>query len=209
MADTSTMASTKTHDTLAAATAMEKTLRSKYPDKYGKKGGFEGYGYGTDQYVCTTFASKVLASAGYDVSRAIDKQVNIVIDWKKETGKPKPSAKETQAALASLVSQGDPRTKGVVLALVESGQGAEIKTGELEPGDFVQYWYQSGKKIAGHVVQVVEVIAPGEKFKAHGSHGSKHGVGIITVKLKSEKMKRVYAVRPKFSAHHRAVGESR
>lgn len=209
MAETSTVTKPKTGDTLAVATAMEKELRSKYPDTYGKKEGFEGYGYGKDQYVCTTFACKVLAEAGYDVSRGIDKQVNIVIDWKKETGKAKPTAKDTQQALAALVSKNDPRTKGIVQALVESGQGAEVDSAALQPGDFVQYWYLSGTHIAGHVVQVVEVVAPGEKFKGHGSHGSKHGVGVITVKLKSKKLKRVYAVRPKFSPYFSEIGESR
>ena len=208
MADTTTIAEPKTRDTLAAATAMEKKLRKKYPDTYGRKGGFEGYGYGKDQFVCTTFACKVLADAGYDVSPAISKQINIVIDWKKETGKAKPSAKETQAALAQLVSKGDERTKGVVRALVDSKQGVEVDTAALQPGDFVQYWYRSGTHIAGHVVQVVEVVAPGAKFKAHGSHGSKHGVGIITVQLKSDKMSRVFAVRPKFSPHYGETGES-
>jgi hypothetical protein len=201
MAETSTMPKTKVRDTLAAATAVEKTLRSKYPDKYGVKDGFDGYGSGKDRYVCTTFASKVLKTAGYDISPKVNRQINISgIDWKKETGKPKPSSEDTLAALAQLVSKGDPRTKGVVLALVESGQGVEIDTKALLPGDFVQYWYRSGKHLLGHVVQVVEVVAPGEKFKAHGSHKSTHGVGIITVKVKSKK--RVYAVRPKFSPHY-------
>ena len=208
MAETSTAAEPKIRDTLGTATAMEKELRAKYPDMYGKKTGFEGYGYGKDQYVCTTFASKVLSRAGYDITPAIDKQINIVIDWKKETGKAKPTAKDTQNQLAKLVAERDPRTKGVVHALVSSGLGVEVAPNELMPGDFVQYWYRSGKHIAGHVVQVVDVIAAGEKFKAHGSHGSKHGVGTITVKLKSPKMQRVYAVRPKFS-HHKEVDASK
>ena len=199
MADTNTAAQSQIRDTLAAATALEKTLRGKYPDTYGKKAGFEGYGYGKDQYVCTTFASKVLAKAGYQVAQPVDQQINIAINWEKETGKKKPTAKDKQKKLASLVSGGDPRTKGVVLALVNSDQGVEIGLDQLRPGDFVQYWYDSKGKIAGHVVQVVEVVSTGEKIKAHGSHGSKHGVGTINVTLTGKKMKRVYAVRPKFS----------
>ena len=103
MADPNTAVASKRRDTLAAAIAMEKELHNKYPAKYGKKDGFEGYGYGKDQYVCTTFACKVLSRAGYDISPAVDKQVNIVIDWKKETGKAKPTAKDTQSTLAKLL----------------------------------------------------------------------------------------------------------
>lgn len=184
--------------TLREAMALEDELRKKHPN-YGKEAGFEGYGEGKDQYVCTTFAQEVLRRAGYEISGDIGKQLNISIDWEKELGKKKPSKDEKKRALADLVKQGDPRTKGVVLALVSSGQGVEIQVDDLQPGDFVQYWYASG----GHVIQVKEVQRQKGSLivQAHGSHGSKHGVATITLTLKkkgklSSWLKKVYCVRP-------------
>ena len=116
--------------TLKAAFAIERQLRAKHPD-YGKEDGFDGYKFdppkGKDLWDCTTFAREVLDQAGYDVSGSIGRKILIAeFDWKKETGKPDPSQDEITATLAELVEREDPRTKGVVHALVESGQGTEI-----------------------------------------------------------------------------------
>jgi len=182
-------------NTLKVALDLEKDLRKRHPD-YAKKGGFQGYGTGKDQYVCTTFAAEVLKRAGYKITGKVDKKININIDWKKETGAKKPSKEQKQEALAKLLEADDPRIKGVVNALVSSGQGVEITPEQLQPADFVQYWYKSKKDIGGHVVQVVKVLSPGKKIRAHGSHGSKRGVATITVYLTSKKMMKVYCVRP-------------
>lgn len=171
----------KLRDTLEVAKVLETQLRAEHPG-YGSK--FVGYGHGEDQYVCTTFAQKVLSDAGYTITRKTAGKINIAIDPKKEN-------------LAELVEANDARTKGVVTALVDSGQGEEIQIGQLQKGDFVQYWYKKNGALLGHVVQVEEVIKPGNSIKAHGSHGTTNGVATMTVYLTGKNILKVYCVRPK------------
>ena len=183
-------AESKLKDTLQEALALEKELRAKHPD-YAKQGGFQGYGENrVDQYVCTTFAEEVLKRGGYKVTGAVRGQINIAINWEAELGKKEPTKEERLEALAKLVAQGDPRTKGVVTALVSSKQGTEVTADQLRPGDFVQYW---SSYTSGHVVQVSEVLSPGV-IMAHGSHLSTRGVTTVEVNLKTKK--KVYCVRP-------------
>ena len=167
----------KLKDTLKEALDLEEALRKKHK-RYGKKDGFQGYGEGKDQYVCTTFAQEILGRAGYKLTGMTKGQINIAL-----------SAKEKER-LGKLVREGDPRTKGIVTALVNSKQGVEISIDQLEPGDFVQYWSSYS---SGHVVQVREVLKPGI-IMAHGSHKSTRGVATLEVNLNT-KIK-VYCVRP-------------
>lgn len=204
-------------DVVKTALEIEKDLRNRIPN-YGKReikkkgkvinDAFEGYGRGEDKYVCTTFAYKVLQEAGFDVSGDMKKDVNININWKKELGKGA-TAEEKRDRLKRLVRKGDERTKGIVYALTKSGQGEEVELENIQAGDFLQYWYKSGKGVGGHVVLVQEVLKRKGKrvdLKVHGSHGSTHGVASKTIHLLDKKgrlvkqKKKAYAVRPKLKS---------
>lgn len=205
----------KLNDTLKAALELEKELRQKHAD-YGEKGGFQGYGTGQDQYVCTTFAREVLKRAGYDVSGGIWKQINVSINWQKELGKKNPNKEEESAALKRLVLAGDPRTKGIVTGLVESKQGIEVSIDQLQEGDFIQYWYANkAGGVSGHVVQVRKVNSAGDTVRVdvHGSHGMTRGVDTIPLTLRKEGkqpnwLKKVYCVRPTGSQANEAVSSA-
>jgi hypothetical protein len=197
--------------------------------KVWEPSGFVGYGTkkeGPGKYVCTTFALKVFKEAGYDVSGEFGDRLNVRL-WRKRI-KDFPIAerkaeklrrqKEMERLVREAVAakgEGDERLKGVVYALVKSNQGDEIEVSQLQPGDFVQYWYGAA---SGHVVQVADVI-PGKgkalAIWAHGSHGGdirayddpskrgRHGVGLIRLPLlkesgaKADWLKLIYCVRPR------------
>lgn len=83
--------------------------------------------------------------------------------------------------LGSAVVSRDPRTKGVVRAIAETiGCGKEIAVPEVEPGDFIQYWYRSGSgKWLGHASIVSRVWSPQEgdvRVAIFGSHKSKNRI---------------------------------
>lgn len=206
--------------TLQVAIALETDLRQRIPD-YAKKGGFAGWRkeQGEDRYVCTTFAQKVFKEAGYDVSGKFSKRINIRI-WKKKLeyfpeAEQEAEKKRRARVLREKLRKNRPEVKGVVTALVESGQGIELSSPlELKSGDFVQYW---GKSLKGHVVQVVAVIPSDTEWKivAHGCHAGavrayadrsvkgQSGVGVITPTLMRKRRGkwrlakwRVYCVRP-------------
>lgn len=172
--------------TLDVGLALEKEVRDRHKD-YGTT--FNGYGSGTDKYVCTTYVVEVLKRAGYDITSDIAGKINI-------TGLP-----SDLAELQKRVEADDVRAKGVVHALQEAGLGTEItdvKT--VKPGDFVQYWAHFPKGdgttvFGGHSGQVHEVTAPG-KINLHGSHASKNGITTLKGVSLTNKV-RAYAVRPK------------
>lgn|SRR5574341_143292 len=186
-------AESTTPQTLTAAKDLESELRKAHPD-FGK--GFNGYGDGKDQYVCTTFVAEVLKRSGYEMAGGVQNKVNINLDWKSLTGVKDPSQSDKQQALKNLVAADDPRIRGVVTALVDSHQGTAISdVRQLQQGDFVQYWYiDKNGNMAGHVVQVEKVVGPG-KILAHGSHSGTKGVATISLNL--NQFKHVYSVRPK------------
>ncbi len=178
-----------TKNTLETALALEEQLRAEHAN-YGTDE-FNGYGYGDDQYVCSTFTEKVLEEAGYDLNAQLRAEININIA---ELAGLK--GEDFYAKLDALVMAGDERTKGVVKALASSGQGREVVVGQeaLEPGDFVQYWYWSKGHLFGHSVQVQKVNTDGT-VNLHGSHSSKKGVGTLT-SVNLTKMAYAYAARP-------------
>ncbi len=175
-----------TKDVVATAEAIQASLKKRHPG-YGTT--FNGYGSGSDKYVCTTFVQTVLEQSGYKMDKKTKGLVNI-------TGV---GADELEDAVAN----GDDETKGVVTALVNSEQGLEVPidaakpTALLEPGDFVQYWYhytsKGQQKLAGHVI-IVHAVTDDKHVTALGSHHSKKGVADLKGLNLSTKLK-VYAVR--------------
>lgn len=144
---------------------------------------YENVVYGTkkDQLVCTTYVQQTLRDSGYNISGDVARQINI------NTLKPGEDLK-------TLVASGDPRTKGVVHALASSGQGREVSVSNVQPGDFVQYWYEKGGQMMGHSAQVVRVHPDG-RVDLHGAHGSKNKVTTLEgVNLQTKS--RSYVVRP-------------
>jgi hypothetical protein len=108
---------------------------------------------------CTTFIEAVLRDAGYDVDGplalgALAVSIHDAVNIRAESGqladgqRVRPVLPELLAPdadrgrlLATLVGDGDPRTRGVALALVASGQGAAVVGMDaLRPGDVVQTW---------------------------------------------------------------------
>lgn len=85
-----------------------------------------------------------------------------------------------QDNLGRLVSARDQRTKGVVAAIVSLKVGMEIVPSEVQPGDFIQYWYRSNGKWAGHTAIVVSVRENGGKVECrlYGSHQSSNGIAV-------------------------------
>lgn len=94
----------------------------------------------------------------------------------------------------------DPRMKGVVYALTElSKHGKEVPRGEVQPGDFVQYWmYSAGQRnFFGHA-GVVEKVQNG-RIWLYGAHKSTNGIGVapdVGLRLTAP-LRAIYAVRLK------------
>lgn len=146
---------------------------------------------GPDKYVCTTYVAKILKDAGYEINKAVSRRINMTDVSKSEIKK--------------LLEKNDPKIKGVVTALVESGQGKEISIAELQPGDLVQWWTPTKTSGFGHVVIVKEVLPKAKNGQwwmvVHGSHYSKGGVTDMRVQLlrkggKPITNKKFFCVRP-------------
>ena len=82
---------------------------------------FNGYGSGTNQYVCTTYVSKVLRNVGFPFEKgdAVDRNINI---RGLDLGADPPTK------LGELVRAGNEKTKGVVHALTIKKWGTEAQT---------------------------------------------------------------------------------
>ena len=96
---------------------------------------FNGYGSGTNQYVCTTYVSKVLRNVGFPFEKgdAVDRNINI---RGLDLGADPPTK------LGELVRAGNEKTKGVVHALTIKKWGTEVTDLDtVQPGDCCQYWY--------------------------------------------------------------------
>ena len=116
----------------------------------------------------------------------------------------------TPAELKEMVKQGDERIKGVVTALVKTGQGVEIDLDQLQEGDLVQYWFAGGT--AGHVVIVSKVNKEPDgtlKIDMMGSHRSMGGVSVLkdfTLRKKGKlEVTQAFCVRPKSSPYYSEV----
>jgi cell wall-associated NlpC family hydrolase len=134
-------------------------------------------------YNCTTFVQAALEEAGFDITPAVSKRIQM-----SDLG---------GMNLFSLVRAGDPRIKGVVSALVDSGQGTDVTDQSLRPGDVVQMWrgvgttLNGGGDVEGHT-GIVE-SANGNTVTLLGAHQSLGAVGEKNYNLNNWK---VWAVRP-------------
>jgi hypothetical protein len=143
---------------------------------------------------CTAYVIAALKHAGFDTT-AVAGQEYTVADAINMNSRVIKASED----LETLVKHGDERTKGVVAALVASGQGDEVEMaqpGKLKRGDIVQYWYYSeeaGKKVLmGHTAVV---LGGGKKVRLQGSQQGQVG----EIQTGFTKVIKAYAVRPKVS----------
>ena len=138
------------------------------------------------RYDCTTFVEELLKQAGFRTGGDIGRRINIVM-----TG-------PDTARLKQLVVAKDAKIKGVVEALVSSGQGGEV-TGmsSLQPGDVLQLWRIQDERPGGHTGIVKSVDATRKEVVLVGAHTS--GVGAKKFVLDASVMgwPTWFAVRPK------------
>lgn len=135
------------------------------------------------RYNCTTFVQTVLGEAGFDITRSVSTRIQM---------------SDLQGMnLLSLVRSGDTRIKGVVSALVDSGQGTEVTGQPLRPGDIVQMWRGVGTTLngGGDAVGHAGIVesANGNTVTLLGAHQSIGAVGEKDYNLNNWK---VWAVRP-------------
>jgi hypothetical protein len=113
------------------------------------------------EVVCTEFVIEVIGNVSPLTKREMD-AVNII----------------TSGALVSLVSAGEPVSRGVQHALVTSGKGIIVAEAEdVVPGDFVQFWNIFHDKAYGHC-GVVYDVNPGRSLTVYSSHPITEGFGI-------------------------------
>ncbi len=173
---------------LDEALRFSQILHTYFPG-YGNPYRFNGYGTGEGQYVCTTFASEIFWRAGWPVSFETWKKIQI-------------NTLEQGVSLPDLLRAGDPRMKGIVHALTSAGLGMEVSFENLQPGDWIQYWYSSGDRVKGHVVLVLDTqtLEDGLHVRVMGANESTHGVAELSLHLLDEagnnRMVRAFAVRP-------------
>ena len=82
----------------------------------------------------------------------------------------------TSDNLTELLEKDSPLMKGVVTALVRSGQGIDIKADSVKAGDLVQFWSTFAGSAYGHCGVVVD-IAPGVSITMYSSHPITNGFG--------------------------------
>ncbi len=138
------------------------------------------YGTGPGEYNCTTFLITALSDAGYATGGSIKSYINIDFPH-----------------YQSLFARRDPHIKGVVTALVASGQGVELTDmTKLQPGDIVQYWYYEGGKLLGHS-GIIAAARGGGHYDLLGAHKSVGHVGVLKdLNLAPGSKAAVFAVRP-------------
>jgi len=143
---------------------------------------------------CTVYVTAALNRAGFDVASHVPGQGYSIADAINMNG----NVIKPNENLDGLVNRGDGRTKGVVAALVASGQGVEItsvKPQVLKRGDIVQYWYYteaSGKKVLEGHTAIVLGPGSGGRVRLQGSQKGKVG----EIQSGFTKAIKVYAVRP-------------
>lgn len=88
--------------------------------------------------------------------------------------------------LENAINSNDERIKGVAYALSNNGLGIEINPVDVKPGDFIQYWYQSGGKWHGHAA-IIESIRRTTSDKnltyIYGAHQSLGSIGTSTYEV--------------------------
>lgn len=164
---------------LAAARALEASLRARHPD-YGLADGFDGYGSGPDRYVCTSFCMAVLAAAGYPLDETTRARIDI---------------RDFRPPLEDAVTRGDDEISGVAWALESAGLGVRIAPPAIAAGDLMQYWYRSADgRLLGHAGLVAERI--GDGVRLYGAHKSTRGVAIHPEVIRLDNKVALFAVRP-------------
>lgn len=166
--------------TLAAAYALEAEIRARHPD-YGQPDGFDGYGHGPDQFVCTTYCVEVLRRAGYPVDQALSDRINI---------------EAFDPPLAEAVARGDDAIAGIAWGLAAAGLGQRLDDPQrLRAGDFMQYWYRTADgRLLGHVAQIAERVEGGVRI--HGAHKSTRGLAIHPEVIRLDNKVALFGVRP-------------
>ncbi len=129
---------------------------------------------------CTEYVAGKLAAAGYELKTELPTpaggkaSVRDVININ-----PRALAVKDNADLDRLVRAGNEMTKGVVAALVLSGQGREIKIAgslaSLRRGDVVQYWYVENGARRGHTAIVTARCDADGMITLRGSQNGKEG----------------------------------
>lgn len=172
--------------TLAAAYALEAELRARHPN-YGRPDGFDGYGHGPDQFVCTTYCIAVLRRAGYPVDRTLSDRINI---------------EDFESPLAEAVARGDDAISGIAWGLEMAGLGERVADPmTLRAGDFMQYWYRTADgRLLGHVAQIAERVEGGVRI--HGAHRSTRGMAIHPEVIRLDNKVALFGVRPHAHAPH-------
>ncbi len=175
-------ATSKGGNVLASGLQLEQQI-DKLPAR-GTDGTPKGYHHKTPTkqeqangaYNCTAYVTEVLKQAGYDVDTlvtvgGVTAPVSDFINIRAEAAAPEHLAdgeafvivvpelvgnSHAAADLQNLVRSEDPRTKGVVEALVASEQGTEITNkNDLRPGDIIQGWRSDNR--SGHATIVHRV----------------------------------------------------
>jgi hypothetical protein len=122
---------------------------------------YEGTPYGEatkkGEFVCSTFLVQVLSEM-VAIGEKSANRINVLL----------PDSKPE--AIDALVEAGDRRIRGVEYALERLRIGKPIEPSEVQPGDFVQYWYRDGAHWAGHSGIVVSLA--GAKLALYGAHKS-------------------------------------
>lgn len=127
---------------------------------------YVGWSYGAGESAktktidCTCFLAAVCRELAKESGKSLDEQtlrgIKVVL------------SDEDKQNLQALVEKSDPKTSGVVQALVDAKLGVRIEAKDARAGDLVQYWYREGDQWAGHA-SIIESVSKG-KAVMFGSH---------------------------------------
>lgn len=137
------------------------------------------------RFDCTTYVQAVLAGNSFAVDGATGNTLNIVL------------SDDDKAQLVTLVRSKDKKIKGVVAALVDSRQGAEIASlAAAQPGDIIQMWKIDGGQARGHTGFIKEIKVNEKEIQLVGAHNSTDGVGVKWFSLGAGGYQTYFIVRP-------------
>ena len=144
---------------------------------------------------CTEYTASVVGASGINTRAKLPGKNYTIRDAINMNSKVLPEV-ETNDDLDGLVRDEDRRTKGVVNALVATGNGKEIDISEdvstLRRGDIVQYWYVKNGKRMGHTAVVTAAEDADGKLTMKGSQQGSEETFKTTLKGSDYR----YAVRP-------------
>jgi hypothetical protein len=110
-------------------------------------------------------------------------------------------AKDAESDEDKIITNADPRTKGIQQALVDFKKGTIVEIPDVKPGDFIQYWIKGTNKLwSGHaaIVERVEKNDDAIRVWLYGSHHSIGGIGTAPsegLRLFNNDTRKIYLIR--------------